>query len=49
MKYSKKEIATLFSIGKFENIMGYLNDGIVWNIVGEHILEGKKAVIENCE
>ncbi len=49
MEYSKIEIAALFSIGKFENVIAYLNDVIVWNIIGEQILEGKKAVKENCE
>lgn len=49
MKLSKKEIAELFSNGKFDNITGYLNDKIVWNVVGENTFEGKKAVLENCE
>ncbi len=49
MEYNKNEIAALFSIGKFENVIDYLSDGIVWNIVGDHILEGKEAVRENCE
>ena len=49
MKPSKKEIAELFSIGKFENIMDYLSDGIVWNVIGENIFEGKRLVRENCE
>ncbi|MET3114981.1 ketosteroid isomerase-like protein [Pedobacter sp. CG_S7] len=49
MKHSKKEIAELFSNGKFENIMDYLSDGIVWNVIGENIFEGKNAVKKNCE
>jgi ketosteroid isomerase-like protein len=49
MEHSKKEIAELFSKGKFKEIMGYLSDKIVWNIIGENIFKGKKAVTENCE
>lgn len=49
MEHSKKEIAKLFSNGKFENIMNYLSDKIVWNVIGENIFEGKNAVKENCE
>ena len=49
MEYSKKEIAELFSNGKFENIMTYLSDRIVWDVIGENIFEGKNAVKENCE
>jgi len=49
MKHSKQEIADLFSNGKFENIMDYLSDEIVWNVIGENIFEGKNAVKENCE
>ncbi len=49
MEYSKKEIAELFSNGKFEKVMDYLNDEIVWNVVGETVLKGKSAVKENCE
>ncbi len=49
MNYSKKEIAELFSNGKFDQIMDYLCDEIVWNVVGENIYEGKKSVEENCK
>lgn len=49
MEHSKKEIAELFSNGKFEKIFNYLSDGIVWNIIGENIFEGKNAVIKNCK
>ncbi len=49
MEHSKKEIAELFSNGKFDKTMDYLSDEIVWNIVGENIFDGKKAVMENCE
>ena len=49
MEHSKKEIAELFSNGKFENIINYLSDGIVWNVIGENIFEGKNAVKKNCK
>tara|TARA_R110002124_G_scaffold183735_6_gene351220 strand:+ start:14036 stop:14395 length:360 start_codon:yes stop_codon:yes gene_type:complete len=49
MKSSKKEIAELFSKGEFDKSMDYLNDEIVWNVVGENIFNGKKAVTKNCE
>ncbi len=49
MNYSNKEIAELFSNGKFEGVIDYLSDGIIWNIVGENIFKGKEAVIANCE
>ena len=49
MEHSKKEIAELFSNGKFENVMDCLNDGIVWNVIGENIFIGKNAVKANCE
>ncbi|NND94614.1 MAG: SnoaL-like domain-containing protein [Flavobacteriales bacterium] len=48
MTHSKKEIAELFSNGKFEQIMNYLSDEIVWNVIGENKFDGKKSVVENC-
>jgi hypothetical protein len=44
MRPSKKEIAELFSNGKFEQIMDFLSDGIVWNIIGENSFDGKKQL-----
>lgn len=49
MNYSKEEIAKLFSNGKFDRIMDYLSDEIIWNIIGENIFNGKKAVGKNCK
>ena len=49
MKHTKKEIAELFSNGKFENVTDYLNDEIVWNIIGGNIFKGKNAVIAYCK
>ena len=42
-----KEIAALFSSGKFSEVENYLSDDIVWNIYEEkQIISGKKPVIE---
>ncbi|MBJ2175718.1 nuclear transport factor 2 family protein [Aureibaculum sp. A20] len=49
MIHSKKEIAKLFSNGKFDKTIDYLSEEIVWNIIGENIFDGKKAVTKNCE
>lgn len=49
MDLTQKEIAQLFSNGKFKETMSYLSDEIVWNVVGENIFNGKRAVSENCE
>jgi len=49
MELSKKEIAELFSNGKFDKTLEYLSKDVVWNIIGENIFDGKKAVTENCE
>lgn len=46
---SKKEIAELFSNGKFAEVMDFLSDRIVWNVVGESTFKGKEEVKENCE
>lgn len=48
MEESKQTIAEAFSLGKFEKTYPALSDDIVWNIIGEKVIEGKKAVIENC-
>ena len=49
MERSKKEIAELFSNGKFDKTMDYLSEQIVWNVIGENTFDGKKAVMENCQ
>jgi len=42
-----KEIAELFSSGKFNEVENYLSDDIVWNIYEDKkILTGKQAVTE---
>ncbi|WP_452223561.1 hypothetical protein [Lacinutrix chionoecetis] len=49
MKHSKQEIAVLFSKGEFNKVMDNLSENIIWNIVGDQVLEGKKTVLENCQ
>jgi ketosteroid isomerase-like protein len=46
---TQKEIAELFSNGKFDEVINYLSDEIVWDVVGENVFNGKEAVIKNCE
>ena len=42
-----KEIAELFSTGKFSEVENYLSDDIVWNIYEEkQIISGKQQVLE---
>ncbi|MFD1315345.1 nuclear transport factor 2 family protein [Namhaeicola litoreus] len=48
MDLTKKEIAELFSNGKFDQIIDFLSEEIVWNVIGEKTFEGKKDVVENC-
>lgn len=49
MSTSIKEIALSFSNGEFEKTNEHLNENIIWEIIGENVLKGKQAVIENCE
>jgi len=46
---TKRQIAELFSGGKFANTYAYLSDNIEWNVFGEKILKGKKALIDDCD
>ncbi len=46
---TNKQIAELFSAGQFENTYPYLSEKIEWDIFGEKMLKGKKAVVEHCE
>jgi len=48
MPLSKREIANLFSTGKFAETYPYLSDDIQWAIAGERELTGKPAVMEYC-
>ena len=45
---TNKQIAELFSAGQFEDSYPYLSENIEWNVFGEKMLQGKKAVIEDC-
>lgn len=47
MSLNPREIAELFSSGKFNEVENYLSEEIVWNIYEEKkVLSGKKPVIE---
>ncbi len=48
MKHTQKEIAEAFSNGDFELTFPYLSENIIWDIVGENLLKGKAAVVNNC-
>ena len=45
---TNKQIAELFSAGQFEDTYPYLSENIEWNVFGEKMLQGKNAVIEDC-
>ncbi|MEM1328696.1 MAG: hypothetical protein AAGI23_22260 [Bacteroidota bacterium] len=47
--YSKKEIAVLFSDGHFELAFPHLSEDIIWEIIGDHLLHGKSAVVTHCK
>jgi SnoaL-like domain len=49
MKLSPQQIAEAFSFGRFDETYPYLSDAISWEIVNEKTLQGKDAVIENCD
>ena len=46
---SIKEIAVAFSNGKFDRVYPYLDNNIVWEVVGEKVYVGKEKVITNCK
>ena len=43
------EIAVAFSNGKFNESYEYLNEDIIWEVIGEKTFKGKQAVIQNCQ
>ena len=45
---TKRQIATSFSLGKFEGLAPYLNDNIEWNALQIFHLFGKEEVLEQC-
>jgi ketosteroid isomerase-like protein len=46
---TQKQIAEAFSNGDFEKAYPFLAADVQWTVIGENKLEGKQAVIENCE
>jgi hypothetical protein len=49
MKLTKKEIASSFSLGRFEEVFESMSEEIKWEIVGEQTLVGKSNVVEHCQ
>jgi hypothetical protein len=45
----KKQIASAFSDGRFEETFAYLDENILWHVVGENEFKGKEAVISRCK
>lgn len=48
-KLNNSSITETFSIGEFEQAFDYLDENIVWNILGETEIQGKEAVISYCK
>ena|SRR5690606_15909350 len=48
-KINNIEFAENFSVGKFEEVFNYLDENIVWIIVGESEIRGKEAVVSHCK
>lgn len=48
MKYTIKEIAEMFSNGKFEDIYEYIHENATWEVVGESFTDGKSEIIKQC-
>ena len=49
MTHSNQEVAELFSMGKFDEVIKYFSNIIVWEVIGESTFEGIDAVVENCK
>ena len=43
------DIAKHFSLGQFSQIFQYLDDEILWDVIGESTFSGKLAVIEQTQ
>lgn len=41
-------VAKAFSNGEFQTAFPYLDEDVIWTIVGENQFVGKQAVVENC-
>ncbi len=46
---NKIELAENFSVGKFKEVFDYLDENIVWTIIGETEFRGKQAVVSHCQ
>jgi hypothetical protein len=49
MNPTEKDIASSFSLGRFEEVFEFMSDEIKWEIVGEQTLTGKSNVMEHCQ
>lgn len=47
-RFDLASIAESFSIGEFQAVFPYLDENIVWAVIGENQFIGKQAVIDNC-
>ena len=45
---TKKEIASAFSNGRFDETFPYLSEDAVWTVVEENTFTGKQAIVDNC-
>jgi ketosteroid isomerase-like protein len=46
---NNQQIAAAFSTGRFNDCYPYLANDVSWHVVGEHLLQGKDAVVQFCE
>jgi len=49
MDFSKQKLAKLFSVGKFDDVIPYISDDVIWNVIGETVFIGREEVINNCK
>lgn len=48
MSLSERQIAGLFSAGRFEDVMDYFDKDVVWTIPGQGTFHGAEEVTANC-
>lgn len=48
-KININSIAEAFSMGEFEEVFDYLDENIIWTILGESEILGKHAVTNHCK
>ncbi|AIC95718.1 hypothetical protein [Shouchella lehensis] len=46
--FTPKQVAEFFSTGNFNHTYQFLDKNVEWNIVGDKVLVGKKAVMDEC-